>query len=88
MNGKRCVSHTNASNFRRPLQSLLLKYTAENLFSYISCETSYCDVIVVKKFTLLSIRETSGSFFNAASVIVSSTMRGRTDDSQRKEFAY
>ena len=22
--------HTNASNFRRPLQSLLLRYTAEN----------------------------------------------------------
>ena len=25
-----CFSHTNASNFRRPLQSLLLRYTAEN----------------------------------------------------------
>ena len=27
---KSCVSHTNASNFRRPLQSLLLRYAAEN----------------------------------------------------------
>ena len=27
---KSCFSHTNASNFRRPLQSLLLRYTAEN----------------------------------------------------------
>ena len=27
---KSCFSHTNPSNFRRPLQSLLLRYTAEN----------------------------------------------------------
>ena len=26
-----CFSHTNPSNFRGPLQSLLLRYTAENL---------------------------------------------------------
>ena len=29
--GKSCFSHSNPSNFRRPLQSLLLRYTAENL---------------------------------------------------------
>ena len=28
--GKSCFSHTNASNSRRPLQTLLLRYTAEN----------------------------------------------------------
>ena len=27
---KSCVSRTNTSNFRRPLQSLLSRYTAEN----------------------------------------------------------
>ena len=35
MDGKSCFSHTNPSNFRRPLQSLLLKHNvkggAENL---------------------------------------------------------
>ena len=31
LDGKSCLSHTNASNFRRPLKSLLLRYTAENL---------------------------------------------------------
>ena len=30
LDSKSCFSHTNASNFRRPLQSLLLRYTAEN----------------------------------------------------------
>ena len=30
LDGKSCFSHTNASNFRRPLQSLVLSYTAEN----------------------------------------------------------
>ena len=30
LDGRSCFSHTNASNFRRPLQSLLLRYTAEN----------------------------------------------------------
>ena len=30
LDGKSCLSHTNASNFRRPLQSLLLRYMAEN----------------------------------------------------------
>ena len=29
LDGKSCLSHTNASNFRWPLQSLLLRYTAE-----------------------------------------------------------
>ena len=29
LDGKSCLSHTNASNFRRPLKSLLLRYTAE-----------------------------------------------------------
>ena len=48
--------------------------------------TSYCDVIVVKKFPLSSIGETSGFFFNASSVIVSSTMRGRNVDWQRKKI--
>ena len=27
LDGRSCFSHTNASNFRRPLQSLLLRYT-------------------------------------------------------------
>ena len=31
LDGKSCFSHTNASNFRRPLQSLLSGYTAENV---------------------------------------------------------
>ena len=31
LDGKSCFSHTNASNFRRPLQSLLSSYTAENV---------------------------------------------------------
>ena len=31
LGGKSCFSPTNPSNFRRPLQSLLLRYTAENL---------------------------------------------------------
>ena len=31
LDGKSCFSHTNTPNFRRPLQSLLLRYTAENL---------------------------------------------------------
>ena len=30
LDGKSCFSHTSASNFRRPLQSLLLRHTAEN----------------------------------------------------------
>ena len=30
IHGKSGFSHTNASNFWRPLQSLLLRYTAEN----------------------------------------------------------
>ena len=30
LGGKSCFSHTNASNFWRPLQSLLLRYTTEN----------------------------------------------------------
>ena len=30
LGGNSCFSHTNASNFRRPLQLLLLRYTAEN----------------------------------------------------------
>ena len=29
LDDKSCLSHTNASNFRRPLQSLLIRYTAE-----------------------------------------------------------
>ena len=28
LDGKSCFSHTNASNFRQPLESLLLRYTA------------------------------------------------------------
>ena len=31
LGGKSCFSHTNPSNFQRPLRSQLLKYTAENL---------------------------------------------------------
>ena len=31
LDSKSCFSHTNASNFRRPLQSLLSSYTAENV---------------------------------------------------------
>ena len=30
LDGKSFFSHTNASNFRRPLKSLVLSYTAEN----------------------------------------------------------
>ena len=30
LDGKSCFSHTSASNFRRLLQSLLLRHTAEN----------------------------------------------------------
>ena len=30
LDGKSCFFDTNASNFRRPLQSLLLKHMAEN----------------------------------------------------------
>ena len=30
LDGKSCFFYTNASNFRRPLQSLLLKHMAEN----------------------------------------------------------
>ena len=30
LDGKSCFSQTNASNFWRPLQLLLLRYTAEN----------------------------------------------------------
>ena len=30
LDGKSCFSQTNASNFRLPLQSPLLRYTAEN----------------------------------------------------------
>ena len=39
--GKRCFSHTNASNFRRPSQSLLLRYTAETDLILI-CSFSLC----------------------------------------------
>ena len=31
LDGKSCFSHTNASNFRRPLQSLLSSYTSSPL---------------------------------------------------------
>ena len=31
LGGKSCFSHTNPSNFGRPLRSLLLRYTAENV---------------------------------------------------------
>ena len=41
LGGKSCFSHTNASNFFRPLQSLLLRYTTEN-----SQVTYYFDMLV------------------------------------------
>ena len=31
LGGQSCFSHTNPSNFQQPLQSLLLRYTADNL---------------------------------------------------------
>ena len=48
LGGKSCFSHTNVSNFRRPLQSLLFRYTPEN--SQVSNFNMLFQLVLVAKY--------------------------------------
>ena len=53
LDGKSCFSHTNASTFRRQLQSLLLRYTAENSHvTYFQYVRSACANKIFQKWTV------------------------------------
>ena len=53
LDGKSCFSHTNASSFRRLLQSLLLRYTAENSWvTYFLYSLSACANNIFQKWTV------------------------------------
>ena len=58
LDGKSCFSHTNASNFRRPLRSLLLRYTAENSqVTYFQYALSACANKIFQKRTVFVFTE-------------------------------
>ena len=50
LSGRSCFSHTNSSNFRQLLQSLHLRYTAENLQVTYICNFNMLFQLMLTKF--------------------------------------
>ena len=60
LDGKSCFPHANASNFQQPLQSLLLRYTAENAqVSNFKYALSACASKIFQKWTVKLIQWSS-----------------------------